>query len=341
MNSTPLLSLEQKIELARPAGSWGEVRTIVAVSGGADSVALVRALQRTVTPRGQSLTVAHYNHGLRGEQSMADERFVCQLAQGLDLPCVVGRDEVLASADNPDGIEAAARDARYRFLQATAERLGARYILTAHTADDQAETILHHLLRGSGLAGLAGIPRTRVLSPAVTLLRPMLAIRRTEVLDYLNTLAQEYCHDATNDDRALTRNRIRHELLPLLTRDYAPGVVDSLLRTGALAGDAQRLIEAGAENLLDATIGERTSGRVTLDVGRLQQADRHLVREMFVVLWRRQDWPRQAMGWDQWNLLADLAQSSQGSTPAAAATIMLPGAVSAQKTGEQLVLARS
>ena len=87
---------------------------------------------------------------------------------------VVGRDETLASAANSDGIEAAARDARYRFLLTTAEQIGARYVVTGHTADDQAETVLHHLLRGSGLAGLAGIPRARVLSPAVTLLRPML-----------------------------------------------------------------------------------------------------------------------------------------------------------------------
>jgi tRNA(Ile)-lysidine synthase len=342
MNPThPLLPLDQKLAQAGPAGTWGEVRILVAVSGGADSVTLARSLHRLVTPQSQqsqSVTLAHFNHGLRGERSTADEHFVCTLAQQLELPCIVGRDETLASAPNPDGIEAAARDTRYRFLLATAEKVGARYVLTGHTADDQAETVLHHLLRGSGLAGLAGIPRARVLSPAVTLLRPMLALRRSEVLEYLSALNQPYCTDATNADVSLTRNCIRHELLPLLARDYAPGVVDSLLRTSALAGDAQRIIETLAESLLDEALTESGSNRVTLDCRRLRAAERHLVREALVILWRRHDWPRQAMGWDQWNLLADLVLAAPNQ---AATTIMLPGAVSAQKTGEQLVLARS
>jgi tRNA(Ile)-lysidine synthase len=334
----PLLPFEQKLADARPAGNWGEVRLIVAVSGGADSVALARALHRIVTPSDRLLTLAHYNHGLRGDQSLVDERFVCQLAQELGTTCFVERDDSLAKAANPDGIEAAARDARYRFLLAAAEQVGARYLVTGHTADDQAETVLHHLLRGSGLAGLAGIPRVRVLSPAVTLLRPMLTVRRSEVIEYLSALGQPYCQDATNDDTSLTRNRIRHELLPLLTRDYNPSVVESLLRTSEIAGEVQRLVEAQAESLLDAALVEQGASRLSLNCDRLATADRHLVREAFVMLWRRQSWPRQAMGWHEWNLLAELAQASPRQTTV---SLTLPGAISAQKTGEQLVLARS
>jgi tRNA(Ile)-lysidine synthase len=334
----PLLPLEKKLAEAKPLGNWGEVRLIVAVSGGADSVALARALHRIVTPSDRLLTLAHYNHGLRGEQSLADERFVCQLAQQLGTVCLVDRDDSLANAANPDGIEAAARDARYRFLQSAAEQVGARYLVTGHTADDQAETVMHHLLRGSGLAGLAGIPRVRPLSPAVTLLRPMLAIRRSEVLDYLSALNQPYCQDATNDDTSLTRNRIRHELLPRLVRDYNPSVVESLLRTSEIAGEAQRLVETQAQSLLDEVLTEQGGASLSFDCARLATTDRHLVREMFVVFWRRQNWPRQAMGWQEWNLLAELALASPRQTPA---SFTLPGAISAQKTGEQLVLARS
>jgi tRNA(Ile)-lysidine synthase len=128
----------------------------------------------------------------------------------------------LLSGGHPDGVEAAARAARYEFLQATAERLGARYVATAHTADDQAETVLHHIVRGTGLAGLAGMSRARSLGAAATLIRPLLSFRRRDVIEYLGALGQSYCEDTTNRDPAFTRSRIRHELLPLLASGLQP-----------------------------------------------------------------------------------------------------------------------
>src|SRR5262249_19663731 len=147
-----------------------------------------------------------------------------------------------AALDLRDGLEAAARDARYHFLRSTAERLGARYVATGHTADDQVETILHHILRGSGLAGLAGVPRLRSPSAAVTLIRPLLTIERTEVEDYLRQLGQDYRCDASNLSTEHTRNRIRHELLPLLADRFNPHVRDALRRLGTLAGEAQEVL---------------------------------------------------------------------------------------------------
>src|SRR5205823_11908216 len=122
------------------------------------------------------------------------------------------------------GIEETARDERYRFLEVTAVAIGCRAIATAHTADDQAETILHHVLRGTGLAGLRGIPRARELASGITLIRPLLDLERSVVLDYLAKIGQDFRDDASNRDEAYTRNRIRHQLLPLLAREYNPHI---------------------------------------------------------------------------------------------------------------------
>jgi len=330
-------NLERQLAQAWPEGLWGQVRVLVAVSGGADSVALVRAMQHLAGPELGDLAVAHFNHRLRGESAAADERFVVELARTLGLCCHVARADLSAAASISGGIEAAARAARYEFLIRSAEQIGARYVVTGHTADDQAETVLHHILRGTGMAGLAGIPRVRVLSPAVTLVRPLLGVRRAEVLDYLAALGQPHREDESNVDRSLTRNRIRHELLPLLTREYSASVVDSLRRLGTLAGDAQQVIESLAEALLATVIVARDSQRLVLDCHSLTGSPPHLVREVFVAIWRQQDWPRQGMGFEQWELLADLAIHASGSERA---PVTLPGAIRAQRTGEQLVLAR-
>jgi tRNA(Ile)-lysidine synthase len=331
------LPLERQLAWAWPEGLWGPIRVLVAVSGGADSVALLRAMQRLAGPQLGEFSVAHFNHGLRGETAAGDEQFVVDLARTLGLDCHVGRADLSVSGAISDGIEATARAARYEFLIQTAERLGARYVVTGHTADDQAETVLHHILRGTGMAGLAGMPRVRVLTPAVTLLRPLLNVRRSEVIDYLATLGQSHREDESNVDRSLTRNRIRHELLPLLTQEYSESVVASLLRLGYLAGDAQQVIESLAEALLEKAITARDGQQLALDCRFLLGSLPHLVREVFVAVWRQLNWPRQGMGFEQWELLANLALDESGVEQAA---ITLPGAIRAQKTGEQLVLSR-
>jgi tRNA(Ile)-lysidine synthase len=338
-----MLPLEEHLRDAWPPADWEDVGVVLAVSGGADSVALARAMAALKTGGRGRLTLAHFNHRLRGEASDRDERFVRQLADRLGLECVVGAGEsqtrgvfpgnVVPGSVAPGGMEAAARAARYAFLQRTAETWGARYVATAHTADDQAETVLHHVLRGSGLAGLAGMSRTRALGPAVTLIRPLLAIRRHELRDYLASLGQPYCEDATNEDLRFARNRIRHDLLPLVERDYRPAAVEALVRLAALAGDAQRVIENAASKLLDTATVSRNADRVRVSCNALTDSDRHLVREMFVVLWRRQAWPQQDMGYVQWDALAGMALD-----PLPTAKQVLPGAITAQRQGDELEL---
>jgi tRNA(Ile)-lysidine synthase len=335
----PMHSFEQKLAAGWPAEHWRDVTVLLAVSGGADSVALLRAIKALKTEGAGGLVVAHFNHHLRGIQSDADQQFVVALCETLQLESVVGHAPPMPSPAGDNVPEATSRAARYAFLQDVAERRGARYLATAHTADDQAETILHHILRGTGLAGLAGMPRTRVLAAAVTLVRPMLEVTRGEALAYLASLGQPYCEDESNRDLQFTRNRIRHELLPLLARDYSASVVESLLRLGALAADAQHVIDGLVEPLLQRSSISSDATRVTLDCRALAGQDRHLVRELLLAVWRRQTWPLQAMGFAQWNLLAEMALAPAGD-PSLRKQV-LPGAITAQRQGEQLVLARS
>lgn len=326
--------LEQQLAEAWPRGIAGGERVLIAVSGGPDSIALLRAMARLSPSAAQHQAIAHFNHGWRGEASDADERFVIDVGKSLGLACHVGR-QVGTNPSMPDGLEAAARDARYAFLTATAERLGARYVVTAHTADDQAETILHHILRGTSISGLAGMARFRLLSPAVTLVRPLLEVHREKVLDYLQVLGQDSREDVTNADRTLMRNRIRHELLPLLARDYAPGVIESLLRLGQVATQVQAMIGPLAAELLELATVSRTDGRLVLNCNLLREKPMHLVRELLVAVWRQQHWRRQAMGLREWQRLAELALSAHDD----GTVIMLPGAVRAERSGSTLSLA--
>jgi len=221
-NAAP--ALLTRLAAAWPPADWQDVTVLVAVSGGADSVALARGLCQLRAPGEGRLVLAHFNHRLRGAESDADEQFVEELARELGVkfitesapppPLPLSPSPPLASPS-----EASLRDLRYEFLRHAANESGARYVATAHTADDQVETILLNIVRGTGLAGLAGIPRVRAFTQAATIVRPLLDVTRAEVLDYLQWLGAAFREDATNSSLHYTRNRVRHELLPLLERE--------------------------------------------------------------------------------------------------------------------------
>ncbi|HVX60523.1 MAG TPA: tRNA lysidine(34) synthetase TilS [Pirellulales bacterium] len=329
--------LERQFAESWAPADWAELTVLVAVSGGADSVALLRAMAAIRLPGPGRLIAAHFNHQLR-VSAEDDEAFVRDLCRELGLSCEVGRADVARQATRQgDGVEAAARRARYQFLQATAERLGARYLVTAHTADDQAETILHRILRGTGLAGLAGIPRSRPLGPAVSLLRPMLGLRRADVAAYLAELGQTYRDDETNLDLDFTRNRLRRELLPQLAEQYNARVVEAILRLGQLAGEAQDLIAGMAQGLGDRCVRPDGADRLTIDCQPLIGQPPQLVRECLLLAWRAQRWSEQAMGFDEWERLSELAMQTP---PAAALSITLPGAIVATRTERLVTLER-
>ncbi len=236
-------------------------------------------------------------------EAEADQALVVELCRRLGVACEVGRVRLdLTGPAGGDGLEAAARHARYQFLEATAARLGARFVVTAHTADDQAETILHRILRGTGIGGLAGMARARPLGPA-TLIRPLLAFRRQELRAYLSDLGQPFREDSSNQDTAFTRNRIRHELLPWLAEEFNAGVVDALLRLGSLAGEVQAVIDSRLDELADRCVCQERPHAVRIDAAALAAEPPYLVRELLMLVWRRQGWPMQAMGFAQWELL--------------------------------------
>ena len=220
---------------------------VVAVSGGADSVALLRGLADVFAGR---LVVAHFDHGLRGSESEADAAFVRELAAQLRLTCVVERWH--RQPANEKNLEAAARSARYTWLAKVARNEKLRVVATGHTASDQAETVLFHLLRGTGLTGLRGIARRRKLDGNLELIRPLLDAGRSDVERYLKALDQRWRDDSSNVNRRFARNRIRHDLLPLLARDFNPRVAQALARLGREAQSWRRAQLSGIARALRA-----------------------------------------------------------------------------------------
>jgi tRNA(Ile)-lysidine synthase len=335
-----------RLASAWPPADWSDVTVVVAVSGGADSASLLCALAE-LRPKDAAgrLVAAHFNHRLRATAD-DDERFVRELSKKLRLDFEVGYasppeggTSTASGLAGGDGVEAAAREARYAFLLATAEKLGARYVATAHTADDQAETILHRVIRGTGLAGLAGIPRVRPLSPAATLIRPLLDCCRSDVVHYLSERHQTYCIDESNADPTFTRNRIRHALLPQLAAQYNPNVREALLRLGQLAGDAQQVIEERAQALAERALRITSPDRLAINCQSLANEPRHLIRELLVQIWKQQQWPLQQMGLDEWQSIAELIASARSDKQQR--TLNLPGNIRAEVMSGQLIFTRS
>ena len=230
---------------------------LCALSGGADSVCLLHALYRLRPRLGVTLLAAHYNHNLRGEESLRDEAFVRQfvtlccgpqrMPDGTILPAVplfIGSGDVKAEAERrKSGLEETARDMRYAFLRQTAAEQGAQYIATAHTADDNAETILLHLARGSGLRGLTGIPPVRD-----NVIRPLLTTPRKDVEAYLYQNVLPHMEDSSNRDMTFSRNRIRHQVVPVLESLY-PGFAGRMADCAALLRADEELLSAQAGEL--------------------------------------------------------------------------------------------
>jgi len=220
-------------------------RIAIAVSGGADSVALVWWLRELAPDLGiQVAGLIHVNHQLRGAESDADEDFCRRLAGRVGLPIAVASIAVAADARARHvSMEVAARDARYVFFDRAAADLEATVVVTGHTLDDQAETVMLRLLRGAGTRGLSGIRARRG-----HIARPLLRVRRAETRDYLSGRGEPWREDASNLDTTIARNRIRHELMPVLDA-IAPGSALVLARTARLAQDDENyLMEAAIKN---------------------------------------------------------------------------------------------
>lgn len=237
MKKADAKSLENRVldyvrgtELLTPGDRVG-----VAVSGGADSVALLRILSGIREEMGLRLLVVHFDHCLRGAESDEDAKFVAELAGRYELKFVCDREDVAAAArKNKWNLEEAARRLRYAFFERLAKSGQANRIAVAHTADDQAETVLGHLIRGTGPTGLAGI-----YPVAGVVVRPLLGIRRQELRDYLRAHGEPWREDSTNLDTRRLRARVRSRLVPLLEQEFSPQIVERLAELARLSWEEQ------------------------------------------------------------------------------------------------------
>ncbi|MDE3168958.1 MAG: tRNA lysidine(34) synthetase TilS [Acidobacteriota bacterium] len=225
-------------------------RVGVAVSAGADSVALLRILHGARQKLGVALLVAHFDHCLRGAESEADARFVADLARRFGLRFIIDREDVSAAAKkNKWNLEDAARRLRYAFFERLAREGQANRIAVAHTADDQAETVLGHLIRGTGPTGLAGI-----YPVAGSVVRPLLCIRRRELREYLRTQGESWREDSTNLDEGRLRARVRSRLVPALEREFSPQIVERLSELARLSREEQSFWNAIVEDRFRALV---------------------------------------------------------------------------------------
>jgi len=214
-------------------------RVGVAVSGGADSIALLRILDEIREKLAIRLSIVHFDHQLRGEESERDAQFVSDLAQALNLDIVIERRDVAAEAKrNRWNLEDAARRLRYAFFERVLDDGHVSRIAVAHTADDQAETVLSHLIRGTGPTGLAAIYPLAGTNSG-TIVRPLLPFRRNDLRAYLRGIAQTWCEDSTNRDPRRMRARIRSQLLPVLERDFSRSIVDRLCELARLSREEE------------------------------------------------------------------------------------------------------
>ena len=242
-------------EFSRTHGLFNEKDTVVvAVSGGVDSMVLLDLFSRE---RGLTVAAGHFNHGLRGEESEADERFVAERARAYGIPFHAGRADTAAEAARRGvGVQEAARDLRYDFLFRIREAAGARRIATAHHADDNAETILLHLFRGSGVQGMSGIPVERD-----GIIRPLLFAEREEIEEYARIEHIPFRTDSSNAKDGYTRNAVRHHVLPLLKELVSPSVVENINRSGDNFRTLAAYLQDETKNVLrSCTVGRDADG---------------------------------------------------------------------------------
>jgi len=306
---------------------------VVAVSGGPDSVALLAVLRDLAArpDRAYRLTVAHLNHRLRDEADR-DAAFVADLARRWRLPCISDSRDVRALAvAGALSIETAARQARYEFLAAAAESCTAAAVAVGHHADDNVETVLDRIIRGTHLRGLAGIPACRTLTAGVRLVRPLLELTRRQIEGFCHARGLAWRTDATNAQTAFRRNFIRHELLPLLAGKLNQRAAEAILRLAAAAEQVEDYMSARGDEAFAAAC-RRDDGE-TIVLGAAALAGRHPALRAYAL--------RAAMeklGCPLRKLTAGHLAPLSGAAPAAVRE--LPGGIAARVSGDEIILVR-
>lgn len=276
-------------------------KVLLAVSGGPDSLALAVGWSQLAEDRGDKLAIAHFDHQLR-PQSREDAARVADFAARCQCPFFLGTPpQPLAAMGS---LEASARAVRYQFLARRALQWGADFVATGHTANDQVETVLHALVRGTGPRGLGGMPAQRILEQHLLLIRPLLNLPRSLVETFLAEVGEVACNDESNGDPAFTRNRIRNELLPLLRTRFNPRVEEAILRLTNLVQEQNDTLAMWGRAVLNNAVTVQTLHAVVISIEPLVDVPRLIVTEVFRHLWRNLSWPQRHMGQEEWHSLA-------------------------------------
>jgi tRNA(Ile)-lysidine synthase len=294
--------VEYRIQsLSRELGT----RWVVAVSGGSDSVGMLRILHSTASKTGLILSAAYLDHGTRGEAARVEARFVSELARTLEIPVDLGNWRPTRSAH----FEADARRARYQWLTDVAKMREANVIAVGHTANDQAETILHRIIRGTGPRGLCGIPERRALAtdPVVTIVRPLINVDRLAIREELARIGQAFLEDETNADLTRTRSRIRHDLMPKLRTEYNPQITEALIRLGESIAGSNAVVANRIQELGHLIIRETTSDSARIDRRELRLLSPFLAIEVLRLVWHRCAWPEREMSKIRWERIRTFA----------------------------------
>ncbi len=301
-----------QIAQAWPPGNWEGTRVLIAVSGGADSIALLTAIHH-LARRPEHLHVGHFNHHWRGGESDADADFVLKTCRDLRIDCEVGHATV--GGDFPR-TEESARKQRYAFLTRLAYQVGARYVVTAHTANDRIETMLHNLCRGTGLAGMCTPESRSDLDAELILVRPMLSISREQVLAYLDYRQQVFRQDSSNADTTFTRNYIRHRIWPQLRERFGPSLDQHWLDFSDIVAQSRQAIVHYARQLLqslgdDGDPGEQgRSCSLRMPVQKLRAVPWPVTQAALELEWRRLGWPLKHMSRRHWEQIRQVVYES-------------------------------
>lgn len=304
-------------------------KILVAVSGGADSVALLHLLYRWQTKLNITLHVAHLNHMFRGAEAQKEALFVVALCATWQVPCTSETIDVPKyRRQHRLSSQAASREVRYRFLERVARECGAAKIALGHHADDQAETVLLHLLRGAGTGGLAGIAPVR----NNRYIRPLLSTRRRDIESYCGEHDLQYQKDSSNQATRYLRNRVRQHLMPVLAQGYNPEIVPALGRLAAISRAEELYLTEQAQQALNSLTGSFTSERVVTELHRqkFNELPLALKRRVIRLVWQKITGDQRDLSFDQVESIIKQAGTSS------LATLALPGGVNCEVAYDQI-----
>ncbi len=303
-------------------------RILLGVSGGPDSVALLSLIYNTsrTNPPYSEIFIAHLNHSIRGRESDEDEQFVAVLAEKYSVSLITEKRDIIEIArERKISLEEAARDERYKFFESAAEKADANVIAVGHNADDNAETILHRIIRGTGITGVSGIRPKRKLTPisAVSLVRPLLFTWRKDITAYLEEEDLSYRIDSTNIEKDKLRNRIRMELIPQLEKNYNAKIKKSLVTLGETAVQNCDYMEAKAKTLFEEVLvnGEaiteasvsvtKSLDTIVLDINKLKKSPQILQQMIIKEAIVRLDIPLKKLSYKNYKNILNILNSKK------------------------------